>query len=221
MQNTPVFRKSMNGYNKEDVNSYIINMSKRMAEAESDNKRALSRADAELQESVKTISNLYAENARLAQSNELLLNEANQKASKIEELSLQIIELQQLLARKEAEKAREEKKTYTEKELLDSFGGITDDNEKVKIFDCISSKTGEVVLSAYRVADEIIAKANKEAENIIRDANTRRDNMIKTISGSADSVTTNINSYIKTAVDGCLEKIYSSIKTVGADDVGK
>lgn len=219
MHNSPIFRKSMSGYNKEDVNNYIITLSKQLKEAEADNNKALAHAETKAEEAEKNLEKLSSENELLKKSNEKLLSDVNNKNSKIEELSLQIIELQQLLAKKENEKAQ--KNVSEDKDLMDSFGGITDDNEKIKIFNCISSKTGEVVLSAYKVADEIIANANKEAEKIINEANLRRETVIKSIAGSADTVTTNINSYIKNAVDGCLEKIYSSIKTVGSDNAIK
>ena len=47
-QNAPVFRKSINGFNKEDVTSYIINMSKRYSETEASFKYEIDRLNYEL-----------------------------------------------------------------------------------------------------------------------------------------------------------------------------
>ena len=206
-QISPVFRKSMSGYNKEDVNNYIINMSKKYSEAEIAYKNEIGRLTYELQSGENAYEELRTnyENAKSASLSEInalkeeiaVLNETlNQKTAEIDSLIHNM------------ERAESHAK------LSDSFGGITDENEKATLFDCISGKTGEIIVIACKTADDIIAKAKAEAEDILNEANSKKDNMLRSISGSADTMTSDISAYIRSTVNGCIDKIYSSIKSV-------
>ncbi len=209
-QISPVFRKAINGYNKEDVNSYIINMSKKYAETEIGYKNEISRLNAELQK-----SNKANEDGKIY-TNKLEYD----KDIEIKALKKELEDMKNALSEKEAELesvVENMHRTSHHSKLSDSFGGITDDNEKAMLFDCISSKTGEIMLIACKTADDIIAKAKKEADDIVSEANSKKDNMLRSISGSADIMTSDISAYIKNAVDGCLDKIYSSIKSVDSE----
>lgn len=213
-QNAPAFRTALNGYRKEDVNSYIINMSKRYNESEADLKaeiealkQELSRRDTEIEElsekaekaakeSETIISALYVQNDAADAEVKKYKADVEEKQAVIDALTKQISENETVSLRK------------------NDFGGITDPSEKAELFDCISSKTGEIMLIACKTADDIIAQAKNEAEQIVNEANAKKDSMLRSISGSAETVTSDISTYIKSAVDGCLEKIYSSIKSV-------
>lgn len=206
--NAPVFRKSMSGFNKEDVTSYIINMSKRYSETEASFKYEIDRLNYELGVKTKSCEQLGAdlekavsenknELVNLAEENAKLKAMIDEKNTEIESL---IKNLQQLSNKAKAD---------------DPFASNIADNEKAVLFDSISSKTGEIMLIACKTADDIIAKAQKEAEDIINDANSKKNNMLRSISGSAESVTSDINAYIKSAVSSCIDRIYSSIESVG------
>ena len=209
-QLSPAFRKSINGYKKEDVNSYIINMSKKYSETEINYKNEISRLKSEMDRinkecEAKCIS-LKAEIEEKEQSLAEITQELDSTRIALENKTLEIETL-----------LNNTQRTDAHNKLSNSFGGITDDNEKAMLFDCISGKTGEIMLIACKTADDIIAKAKKEAEEIINEANFKKDNMLRTISGSADTMTSDISAYIRNAVDGCLDKIYSSIKSVDTD----
>lgn len=214
--NAPAFRKSMSGYKKDDVNNYILTLNRKYSEAEKDYKHSLSKANAEI-DSLK----VQLEDDRKNFETKLAEKKAELEASEErytdleEKLTLKDAEIDGLKTEIDVLRAAVENKKST---IADSFGGITDESEKAVLFDCISAKTGEIMLIACKTADDIIAKAKSEAASIINEATMKKDAMLKNISGSADVVASDISSYIKNAVDGCIDKIYTSIKTV---DSGK
>ncbi len=206
--NAPAFRKSISGYKKDDVNNYILTLNRKYSEAEKDYKHSLSKANAEI-EALK----VQLEDER--KSHEDIVREKDDKYTSLEEeATLKDAELEGLKAELQILRDASETKRSS---IADSFGGITEESEKAVLFDCISAKTGEIMLIACKTADDIIAKAKSEAAAIVNEANMKKEAMLKNISGSADVVASDISSYIKNAVDGCIDKIYTSIKSVDTE----
>ena len=216
-QTAPAFRKSMSGYKKEDVNAYIINMSKRYNESETEYKNQISALNSRVETAKADLANLKADTDEIITAKDVEILELKAKFSAV---MAQLETASSELVAKDAVIDTLTKKIdeAPKGSPSDSFGGVTDPAEKALLFDCISAKTGEIMLIACKTADDIISQAKREADQIINEANTKKDNMLRSISGSAESVTSDISSYIKVAVDGCLEKIYSSIKSVDSAD---
>lgn len=209
--NAPVFRKSMNGFNKEDVTSYIINMSKRYSETEASFKYEIDRLNYEL----TTKSKSY-EQASIDYEKAL-----TEKDTQLKALSDEIACLKSALAEKntEIDALLENIQTSANKNKADNpYASTIAENDKAILFDSISSKTGEIMILACKTADDIIAKAQKEADDIINSANSKKNNMLRSISGSAESITSDINAYIKNAVNNCIDKIYSSIESIDSKE---
>ena len=206
-QNAPVFRKSINGFNKEDVTSYIINMSKRYSETEASFKYEIDRLNYELTTKSKANEQLGLDIEKIVSEKERALSALQEEnaglRSIIEEKNAEI----ETLVKNLQTSASDNKKD-------DPYASAIEENEIAILFDSISNKTGEFMILACKTADDIIAKAQKEAEDIIKDANSRKNNMLRSISGSAESVTSDINAYIKNAASSCLDKIYASIESV-------
>ena len=220
--NAPVFRKSMSGYKKQDVNNYILSLNKKYSESEKDYKHNISKLNSDLSKANDEIEALKVQFEEEKKVYESLIAEKeaeiavkNDEYAKLSaDMEAKITESESLKAEVEVLRNAAETKRST---IADSFGGITDEGEKAVLFDCISAKTGEIMLIACKTADDIIAKAKAEAAAIIEEANMKKDAMLNNISGSADTVASDISSYIKTAVDGCIDRIYTSIKTVNTD----
>ena len=214
--NAPAFRKSMSGYKKDDVNNYILTLNRKYSEAEKDYKHSLSKANAEIDSLKVQLDDERKAFETTMSEKDMEIENANSRSEAFEEeIKLKNAEIDGLKAEIEILRTAAENKKST---IADSFGGITDESEKAVLFDCISAKTGEIMLIACKTADDIIAKAKSEAASIINEANMKKDAMLKNISGSADVVASDIRTNIKNAVDGCIDKIYTSIKTV---DSGK
>ena len=206
-QNAPVFRKSINGFNIEYVTSYIINMCKRYSETEASFKYEIDRLNYELTTKSKA-------NEQLGLDIEKTVSEKERALSALQEENAG---LRSIIEEKNAEietLVKNLQTSATDNKKDDPYASAIEENEKALLFDSISNKTGEIMILACKTADDIIAKAQKEAEDIIKDANSRKNNMLRSISGSAESVTSDINAYIKNAVSSCLDKIYASIESV-------
>lgn len=194
----PIFRKSMHGYNKEDVNAYISNMSRMFFEKEKEYHTSLASCNAKIQEDRKTI--------------EALEGRLSAAAADAAECSM----LRERLA--VLEKQLEELKATSQKAGEDSDDPLSIirnmaswDTSKDGINDEISIRAGKVMLAAQSAAESIIQKAQAEADNIIRGANDRKERIFHNISATADTVMTDISTYMKTAVDKCFQEIYGNL----------
>ena len=143
-----VFRKSFNGYNKDDVNSYVISISRKVSEAEIAKQEALAKLDAaekekELLSAELAVLKLKAEN--LAKTGAGISN----------------TELENL--KKTLEEVTRERDEYK--------NAVEANEEKSRQYDSLSSKLGEVMITANAQAQALISDAEKRA-------NARYDEML-------------------------------------------
>lgn len=144
-----VFRKSFNGYNKDDVNSYVISISRKVSEAEIAKQEALAKLDAaekekELLSAELAVLKLKAEN--------LARNGAGISNTELENLKKTL---------EEVTRERDEYKNVVEA-----------NEEKSRQYDSLSSKLGEVMITANAQAQALISDAEKRA-------NARYDEMLE------------------------------------------
>lgn len=188
MSSSKLFRTAYRGYNKEDVNNYIIAINK------------------ELEDSQKRFTTLVNESNTKAQNDfrriqELLCEQESFRAA--------VCQLEELTAENEALKKDLEalRKETAEKERT---------AETAEAYDNLCAKAGEVLVIASNTADSILKKANDEAEKIINEATDKKDSMIKNITETATNAADGLSEYIKNAVDECIDRINSSIRAVEA-----
>lgn len=144
-----VFRKSFNGYNKDDVNSYVISISRKVSEAESAKQDALAKLDAaekekELLSAELAVLKLKAEN--------LAKTGAGISSTELENL------------KKTLEEVTRERDEYK--------NAVEANEEKSRQYDSLSSKLGEVMITANAQAQALISDAEKRA-------NARYDEMLE------------------------------------------
>ena len=75
------------------------------------------------------------------------------------------------------------------------------------------------MVAAQSAAEAIIQKARAEAEEIIRGANDRKERIFNNITATADTVMTDISSYMKDAVDKCFQEIYNTPENSSASRI--
>ncbi len=200
----PIFRKSMHGYNKEDVNTYISHMSRMFFEKEKEYQTSISSCSAKIQEDGKIIQNLETE-----------LAAASAAAAEVSRLQEQ---LQNATAQLEALQTAAQQKAAAES-LEDPILMIRNmasayDMQGDAVSNEISIRAGKIMVAAQNAAEAIVQKAQAEAENIIRGANDRKERIFHNITATADTVMTDISAYMKTAVDKCFQEIYG--KDIGS-----
>ncbi len=199
--NAPLFRKAGRGYNKEDVNAYIINLNRILEDNKRNYERILSERDRHATEDMQRISSLLAKVEEL----EKLENEISERNALIEEL------------RAECERKDEAivslRNAVSELEKLRTQNSGADEAEKAKAeyYDSLCSKAGEILVIASSTAETILDRANSEAQRIVGDANTKKEQMLKSLTESVDAATGDINVYIRNAVEDCIAKINKSV----------
>lgn len=148
MENT-VFRKAFNGYNKDDVNSYVISISRKVSEAESAKQEALAKLDS-------------TEKEKELLSAELAVLKLKEARSAKDEAVIGKAELEGL--KKALEEVTRERDEY--KKIVEAS------EEKSRQYDSLSGKLGEVMITANAQAQQLIINAEKRA-------NARYDEMLE------------------------------------------
>lgn len=201
-KNAPLFRKATRGYNKEDVNNYIININRTLE----DNKKAYEKS--------------YEALALRKKADEAELAALTERLFEIEDLKAEIKEKEEQLAALREECLRKDDAIASLKAAiseLESFrdGHMEIDEEertKAEYYDSLCSKAGEILVIASGTAENILNRANSEAQKIVGDANTQKDLMIKSFTETAAAAADDINVYIRNAVEECINKINKSVK---------
>ena len=211
----PVFRKSMHGYNKEDVNAYISNMSRMFFEKEREYQSGITACKTKMQEDEKILQDLQAK-----------LNDANIKAAELDALQNTLRNTEEQL-QKTSEELDALKKTQQQNaaaQMLDDPVSMIRSLESCDIqvaaqIDELSIRAGKIMVAAQSAAEAIIQKARAEAEEIIRGANDRKERIFNNITATADTVMTDISSYMKDAVDKCFQEIYNTPENSSASRI--
>lgn len=209
----PLFRKSINGYNKEDVNEYIININRTLE----DNKELHEKEVSILQKNEKAaMEKLYAatENAILTLKDELEKVKADLEAAvaNLEAKNAELDEARASLDRAKAVIAEKDDQIEKLTAELEDVSNNTNNGDTVPAdqYNNLCAKAGEILVIASTTAEDILKKANDEAVRIVNEAADRRNSIIKSFSETVDATADSINSYIKSAVDDCVKKINKS-----------
>lgn len=202
----PVFRKSMHGYNKEDVNAYITNMSRMFFEKEREYQTNITVCNAKMQDNEKALQDLQAK-----------LTDADSKAAELDILQKKLDEAENQLQKATDELAalKESVQQNTAVQMFDDPVSMIRSLAACDIpgtaqNDELSIRAGKIMVAAQSAAEAIIQKAQTEADAIIRGANDRKERIFSNITATADTVMTDISAYMKDAIDKCFQEIYNT-----------
>lgn len=194
----PIFRKSMHGYNKEDVNTYISHMSRMFFEKEKEYQTSISSCSAKIQEDGKTIQKLEEDLAAASAA----AAQASQLREQLQSATAELHALQTKLQQKDVTDICDDPISMI-RNMAKSYGTQND-----VVSDEISIRAGKIMVAAQNAAETIVQKAQAEADAIIRGANDRKERIFHNITATADTVMTDISTYMKAAVDKCFQEIY-------------
>ncbi len=187
-----VFRSSFTGYNKEDVNEYIIRTSSDFTAREEALKARTLLAEEEVQKSTEKLSDLSKQLTELeseidALSSELralrnenaTLKEEQQEETlseaKAAEYETRLAEQESVIAKQfeEIDTLKEEnEKLKAEKESAEAAVMRSDElARKAQLYDKTSANIGDAIISAKKTAEEIVFAAKEEAQGIVEKAN--------------------------------------------------
>lgn len=196
-----IFRNSLKGYNKSDVNSYLLKMTEDFEKKEKELRDRLSACEKELGAASEKLSafgeaNDEAETLRLrikeleeAEKNSVTDDKYNaviaekqrtigEQNLKIESLTLELEELK--------------KRAAADKETVQSYEETV---KKAKMYEKTSANIGDVIISANRTADEIVFAAKEKARIIYEESERAAEERRRKVSEAS-----------KRALDGIFSK---------------
>ena len=212
MQNDkPIFRGAVGGYNKQDVNEYIASLSENFAKEKAEYEKKLDDL-IELAESLRAKANEnQSDNSpdaavELDRANSLIAGQ-NQK---LEEKQSQIDSLNAAL------KDRDEKID----ELITELERFKDCEEKLREYDRMSQKMGELMLKAASSAEQIKSDAELEAAKTLKNSEERRkellareEEMARTLETRYTSAVAAINAKLNELVNEGFDALNASMKS--------
>ena len=169
-----MFRTALSGYNKSDVNEYLLStnnsftekenlLRSKLEKAEKDAEGAKERADILEKSSLEKESQNACLRDKLTQTN----NEKEALEESVAELQIKIEESERVIA-KQYEEIESLKNKIEQLENTPASAHETDAEyeelvKKARLYDKTSSNIGETIISANKTAEEIIASAREEA----------------------------------------------------------
>ena len=195
----PIFRKAGRGYNKDDVNAYILALSRHCEQLQASN--------AALEDEVRSLREALSKTSASADISASELEKIKVEAGALSaRVSSLYDELQSTKAENERLKADLEAAKLESEQVREAYSKVC-------------SKAGEILALAGDAADDILQRAGGRAHEIIDDAKVKKDDIFRSITATADDFTDDIERYIKSATQNCMDRINESIaaieKTVG------
>ncbi|MBE6605771.1 MAG: hypothetical protein E7635_01860 [Ruminococcaceae bacterium] len=179
----PIFRKSVGGYNKSDVNTYIEDISIRHKSREEELESIISKLEKKLEETEGLLKE--------AQSRDFS-EEAEVYTKQIEELETKVVDGTNIIAAKneyieklEAENSVKDTKIFDMesrlKELEENSASANELLEKAKQYDLLSRRLGDLMLKAGDTAEKIVSDANQKAFVLISEAESKRAHCLEVL----------------------------------------
>lgn len=172
--NGPIFRKSVSGYNKKDVNKYIEDISISAVEREEELKSKIARLESELE-----ASKIQLEEALKRDFSE----EISVYTDKIKDLETKVEDGTNLICVKNEyiEKLQTDLANATMRiaEMEESIKSAEQIHDKARQYEGLSRKLGEIMLGAGNTAEKIVSDANEKAAAMITEAESKRAHCIE------------------------------------------
>ena len=207
----PIFRGAVGGYNRQDVNEYIASLSENFAKEKAEYEKKLD----DLIELAESLRAKAAENqsdnspdaaVELDRANSLIAGQ-NQK---LEEKQSQIDSLNAAL------KERDE----TIAELKNELERFKDCEEKLREYDRMSQKMGELMLKAASSAEQIKSDAELEAAKTLKNSEerskellAREEEMARTLETRYTSAVAALNAKLNELVNEGFDALNASMKS--------
>ncbi len=206
------FRSALSGYNREDVNRYILEMNRDFEERENSIKEASESQSAQLEEMHALIDSLRKEKEeaeaviavlrentdQLKEENTALKERLQNAESRVDILSGQVD-----AAEKESASLRSELVKRTQD---------TEASAKSLKYDQISSQIGDIMINANSSAEQIIAAANTEAGRIVAETEEEAIYIRTRLSDTADEMLSGISERLHLSTENCLSELMSALR---------
>lgn len=238
-----VFRNSVGGYNKDDVNSYIMNINNRFSAAEEtykdeirnlneqlslaqENSAALSVASETLINTEHRLSEAQSQIEEKEQLIEKYRLQESDMIKKINELENRCLSLSETIEKLQkdifVEKTDEENKLdapinpdldIINENICEKLENESD-RKKILMYDKISAQIGDIMISANKNAEEILKNAEETAKNMIDEGMKRAADTKMEMQNLAEGLISELNRDIKTSTEACIKEFKDYVEEI-------
>ncbi len=194
------FRSSLGGFNKDDVNSYLIELGKAFSAKESSLKEEIDTKNEE-------IERLRAQLAEVSSQTDEVSDLKKQVADK----DLAIFDLNESIIKLREEKASMSEDLHNALDAIDALKTApvepekdSEISDKVSKYDELSSRIGDIILQANIQANDLVAKAEADAKQIITDSEESAERSKENTEKKLNSIISDTMSKIRDNVSVCL-----------------
>ncbi len=191
------FRSAIGGYNREDVNRYILDLNRDFAEKEQQLNSALTASESKYRESADTAEQFRADRDNALRANDTLTADLNAARAEVEKLKAQL-------------SAAEETAASLRRELdARPAASVSDKSEK---YDQISAQIGDIMISASTSADAIVAAANEQAAKIMSETEDEANYIRARLSDAADGMLSRISGELHVSTESCFSELMTALR---------
>ncbi len=194
------FRSAIGGYNREDVNQYILNINRELEEKDS----AAAEAEKKAAEAADRITALTADLDAAKADKEALEGSRSSLSESVDQLKEENDSLREKLAAAEAEKAQLAAR-------LKEMESSAEEEEKSQKYDRISAQIGDIMISANTSADAIVAAANTHAAKILSDTEIEANAIRTRLNAKATEMLAHISGELHTSADSCACELITAL----------
>ncbi|MCI9448749.1 MAG: hypothetical protein HFE30_00635 [Clostridiales bacterium] len=191
------FRTSMGGFNKDDVNMYILRQSREFKEKEENYKKEIEKLSCQIE--VMNID--FDEIETLREKLSKITSDTDEYEKKISEYKFRIEELEKALAEKSAEASKDDK---------------APDFNKIRMYDQLSSQIGEIIIGANKNADDVIKKAETAAKKLLEESEKNAIEAKARLQVAFDSIISGLRKDIEAETDSCIKEFRSYTQSINS-----
>ena len=191
------FRTSMGGFNKDDVNMYILRQSREFKEKEENYKKEIEKLSCQIE--VMNID--FDEIETLREKLSKITSDTDEYEKKISEYKFRIEELEKALAEKSAEASKDDKEP---------------DFNKIRMYDQLSSQIGEIIIGANKNADDVIKKAETAAKKLLEESEKNAIEAKARLQVAFDSIISGLRKDIEAETDSCIKEFRSYTQSINS-----
>lgn len=191
------FRTSMGGFNKDDVNMYILRQSREFKEKEENYKKEIEKLSCQIE--VMNID--FDEIETLREKLSKITSDTDEYEKKISKYKLRIEELEKALAEKNAEASKDDK---------------APDFNKIRMYDQLSSQIGEIIIGANKNADDVIKKAETAAKKLLEESEKNAIEAKARLQVAFDSIISGLRKDIEAETDSCIKEFRSYTQSINS-----
>ena len=202
-QRDVAFRSAMSGYNRKDVNAYIIDINRDFEARETELRAQITAAEENASKSeaaAQTAQDELQAAIRAKEEAEAVLTALRESTEALKEENARLTEEVSVLQAKVAE---------AEKNAADPE---SEEIKKSMKYDQISAQIGDILINANSSADRIVAAANAEATRIMSETEDEATYIRARLSDAADHMLTHISTELHDSTDHCLSELMTALR---------